>query len=388
LAFSSIPFFDGGSMMFLTGAPARRDFARRGFTLIELLVVIAIIAVLISLLLPAVQSAREAARRAQCINNMKQLALANANYESANNSFTIGFQRENVGPNGAAAGLVPWGYYLGRSLWVGLLQYYEQGPMYNAYNFSLNVFTIQNNTVSAASISTLWCPSDPVTTGQKILFPQTNFDGTDLTMTYTNYRGCLGMWHDIPPRSASNYVQRLAQMNGIFFYIGFPTITPTVQPNPGHNPGSIPVTKISSITDGTSNTILLGETAHGAYGPSDVNCWNWWTSGNYGDTLFSSLYPINAYKKLANGNLFGSQADAFVMAAGSFHPGGANFAFVDGSVRFIKETIATWQYDATGSPVNITNTNGIYSIVAGSSVPPYPALSSRNGGEVVSADAY
>src|SRR5438034_2890372 len=104
--------------------------ARRGFTLIELLVVIAIIAVLIALLLPAVQSAREAARRAQCTNNLKQLALANANYESANGSFTIGFMRENVGPNGGAAKpdpLVPNGYYLGRSIWIGMLQFYEQG---------------------------------------------------------------------------------------------------------------------------------------------------------------------------------------------------------------------------------------------------------------------
>src|SRR5436190_11854994 len=120
----------------------------RGFTLIELLVVIAIIAVLIGLLLPAVQAAREAARRAQCINNMKQLGLANANYESAHGGYPFGQARENVGSctNGGLTSAFPNGYFIGSSLFVRLLPFFEQGTLANAYNYSLINWVQENNT--------------------------------------------------------------------------------------------------------------------------------------------------------------------------------------------------------------------------------------------------
>ena len=130
-----------------------RDPRSGGFTLIELLVVIAIIAVLISLLLPAVQSAREAARRAQCVNNLKQLALASANYESAN-------------------GVLPTGTYwtrklsdstqftYGPSVFVNMMHYLRRAG-FNAFNFSLGWEAPMNLTVAGIGISTLWCPSDP-----------------------------------------------------------------------------------------------------------------------------------------------------------------------------------------------------------------------------------
>ncbi len=135
---------------------------------------IAIIAVLIALLLPAVQAAREAARRAQCVNNLKQLGLALANYESANGSYPYGMARENCGPNWVFS---PNGYYVGSSLFVRMLPYIEQQTLANAYNYSLINWVGRNATVCATGLSVLWCPSDGSIAGLRSTFAGWGWDG-------------------------------------------------------------------------------------------------------------------------------------------------------------------------------------------------------------------
>src|SRR5262249_26695745 len=153
---------------------------------------------------------------------------------------------------------------------------------------------------------------------------------------------------------------QLTATNGILQYVGMPPGPPTITLafSLVKNTGGVAPIKLASITDGTSNTIAYSEHAHGLFsqtkdsaGIVDYYCFNWWMSGVYGDTLFTTLYPINPQKKIGvaymgygpgNGTN-GLLGDDLVLSASSFHPGGANFAFMDGSVRFLKDTIDSWQ---------------------------------------------
>jgi len=353
----------------------------RGFTLIELLVVIAIIAVLIALLLPAVQAAREAARRSQCINNMKQLGLACANYSGTTGVYPMGqfwCQRGNT-----SFGAL-----------IHLLPYFEQLQVYNAFNTSLSFNDLDNTTTHGTGISTLWCPSDGTVFGPVITNAPVGSKAIPFPVYFSSYGVNNGTWYQNSPWPWGTCGS----------YAPWPTPTTSSPMNPcyqavlGTFNGVIFLgssISIASITDGTSNTIVMGERAHGLLDQKSQPTWDWWVSG--ARTTLVTTFPINAMKKqppyLPTGTgsaAVGGTTTSYEVCASSFHPGGANFAFCDGSVRFLKDTIDTWQNSTAGAPIGAVqdSTTQTFSMPAGNKVGVYQALSSRNGGEVVSSDAF
>ena len=329
-----------------------------GFTLIELLVVLAVIAVLIGLLLPAVQAAREAARRSQCANNLKQIALAAHGYHDVWGSLPVGTTEQRIAPGGATG--FP---YISGGVFLALLSQLDQRPTYDAMNFSINLFTADNATVSAIGIGTLCCPSDPLITYARALPDGDFWDPGAFTMHYTSYAGSTGTWNQ-PPWLKWN-------SNGLFY-------------------AEDPV-RLESVTDGTGQTIAFGEHATAILGPDDQREQHWWASGYPSDTLITTFYPLNPQLRIGNLCAAGD-FNAYLIAASSQHPGGANFAFLDGSVRFLKDSISSWPIDSsTGRPIGVQGDAGTgkpYRLGPETRAGIYQMLSTRNGAEVVTSDSY
>ena len=295
--------------------------SRSGFTLVELLVVITIIGILIALLLPAVQAARETARRAQCLNNLKQIGLALHNYHAA-----LGSLPPAIIAEGFTDGYDIWAEATsgrhGTSWMLQILPHVEQGNLYDRWDFTTNV--LGNADVAKTDIPMFYCPSRRDAVRQRDIafqmFQNWDSGGTD-------YGGCIG-WgncssddhdgdynhpceHDFLSRS------QIASNNGqctLGIFSPYESV------------------KLEHVKDGTSSTIMTGELQriNGSGSTRWNECtrttWDGWAVGGVG-----TLFDVQ----------FGEMNNFHYEHPGSEHPGGAQFGLADGSIRFLSENIAS-----------------------------------------------
>ena len=331
----------------------------RAFTLVELLVVIAIIGVLVALLLPAVQSAREAARRMQCSNRQKQLVLAMHNYESTFRVFPTGTINASPARNGIAAGDDPNGQNGGGNIGIGgpwiclMLPYIEQPGLHQNFmkivaekpevvDWFGHASYVSTAPIGAQHLPAMDCPSHPFVNEQLD-------NGTDMEhLARGNYAACYGTG-------------------------GYTRIN-TLNPSIGGMFGNNHSIALRDVTDGTSNTVALSELKYrlaSATGPSYEDSRGVWTYATMGGNVFSTQLGPNsaAADRVWGCRNFPQQGmpcvqgpapfDLNQAAARGYHPNGVMGAFADGSVRFFSNNIALTAWNALGS---------------------------RGGGETVSAD--
>jgi len=344
---------------------------RHGFTLIELLVVIAIISVLIALLLPAVQSAREAARRVQCVNNLKQLGLALHNYHSAVGTFPVGYFYPT--PAQVYPG-IPQDHYAW-SVLAQLSPYLEQTTVYNAMNFNFPFRGGPNGNFGSTPYGIIPANSTAQVTKENVFFcPSDGGTPPDPTSGPTDYVFCTGdgLTNNgplVPPAAGD-----LSGANGAFI-MSIPQSMATITDGSSNTAAASEQLLGTSTTPLSSPTPLPADTRRAfaldsSGGPTQAGCasadngWeldkgvSWW-EGGIRSTLYNHYLTPNS-KLLYDCVSFNPLRPGW-KAARSLHPGGVNVMFCDGHVQFIKDTI---------NPVTWT------------------ALGTRNGGEVISADAF
>jgi prepilin-type N-terminal cleavage/methylation domain-containing protein/prepilin-type processing-associated H-X9-DG protein len=295
----------------------------RGFTLVELLVVIAIIGVLVALLLPAIQAAREAARRTQCASNLKQIALAMQNHHAARQRFPAGWAENNDPQLDRRLPFAGWGLLL--------LPYVEQRPLFDQFDLSQKLHAgspggaVDNLDLIGVSLPLYRCPSD--------LGPPTE-----------EYPAYSGFYPEIPALAVSNYVGSGTNCDPCYYG--------QFQPGDTH-PFGCPrgvtgvffrnsETTIGQITDGTSHTLLVGERANDVrYGQKSTAYW----AGPPG-AVSNKLACWAGLMTAASRHTYGSGPERNQMINGHIyglsgsHPGGVQAGFADGSVRFVGENLS------------------------------------------------